>query len=126
MHRSRQEQPNYSWQLYMLYGNLTTLNALRAAKGLNTIALRPHCGEGLCAYMYICARHHRPPPPPHTRACMHTHVHAYPRACMHAGESGDPSHLAGAFLCASSINHGIRLSESAVLQYLYYLGQVSK
>jgi AMP deaminase len=80
---SRPEQPNYSWQLYMLYGNLVTLNALRRAKGLNTIALRPHCGE-----------------------------------------SGDPSHLAGAYLCAASINHGIRLSDSAVLQYLYYLDQV--
>lgn len=80
---AREEQPNYSWQLYMLWGNLSTLNRLRAAKGLNTIALRPHCGE-----------------------------------------SGDPHHLAGAYLCAASINHGIRLGESAVLQYLYYLDQV--
>ena len=35
-----------------------------------------------------------------------------------------PHHLAGAYLCAASINHGIRLGESAVLQYLYYLDQV--
>ena len=67
----------------MLWGNLVTLNALRRAKGLNLITLRPHCGE-----------------------------------------SGDPSHLAGAYLCAASINHGIRLSDSAVLQYLYYVDQV--
>ena len=67
----------------MLYGSLGTLNALRVAKGLNTIALRPHCGE-----------------------------------------TGDPSHLAGAYLCANSINHGIKLGESAVMQYLFYLDQV--
>jgi len=79
----REEQPNYSWQLYMLWGSLRTLNMLRDARGLNTIALRPHCGE-----------------------------------------SGDPNHLAGAYLCAASINHGIRLNESSVLQYLYYLDQV--
>ena len=71
---SREEQPNYSWQvkalamvefgccsladrrlcspftpwllslqLYMLWGNLVSLNALRHAKGLNVITLRPHC-----------------------------------------------------------------------------------
>ena len=79
----REEQPNYSWQLFMLFGSLRTLNMLRAAKGLNTIALRPHCGE-----------------------------------------SGDPSHLAGAYLCAASVNHGIKLSDSAVLQYLFYVDQV--
>ena len=67
----------------MLWGSLSTLNALRIAKGLNTIALRPH-----------------------------------------AGESGAPLHLGGAYLFATSINHGIRLSDSAVLQYLFYVDQV--
>ena len=51
------------------------LNQLREARGLNSITLRPHCGE-----------------------------------------SGDVNHLAGAYLCASSINHGIGLANSAVLQ----------
>ena len=42
----------------------------------------------------------------------------------HAGEAGDAEHLACTFLLAQSINHGIRLSKSPSLQYLYYLAQV--
>lgn len=42
----------------------------------------------------------------------------------HAGEAGDVDHLAGAFLVANSINHGINLKKSPPLQYLYYLAQV--
>ena len=42
----------------------------------------------------------------------------------HAGEAGDAEHLACTFLVAQSINHGIMLSKSPSLQYLYYLAQV--
>lgn len=42
----------------------------------------------------------------------------------HSGESGDVDHLAAAFLLANSINHGIRLKERPVLEYLYYLAQI--
>ena len=42
----------------------------------------------------------------------------------HSGEAGDIDHLAGAFLVANSINHGINLKKSPTLQYLYYLAQV--
>jgi AMP deaminase len=42
----------------------------------------------------------------------------------HAGEAGDPDHLAAAFLTAESINHGINLEVTPALQYLYYLAQV--
>ncbi|KAH9385531.1 AMP deaminase [Nematocida major] len=42
----------------------------------------------------------------------------------HSGESGDPDHLAAAFLCAKSIAHGVKLRKSPVLQYLYYLAQI--
>lgn len=42
----------------------------------------------------------------------------------HAGEAGDLDHLAGTFLLANSINHGIQLKKSPVLQYLYYLAQI--
>eukprot|EP01124_Arcella_intermedia_P005786 TRINITY_DN13409_c0_g1_i1.p1 TRINITY_DN13409_c0_g1~~TRINITY_DN13409_c0_g1_i1.p1 ORF type:complete len:1291 (-),score=286.12 TRINITY_DN13409_c0_g1_i1:18-3410(-) len=42
----------------------------------------------------------------------------------HSGESGPVEHLAASFLAADSINHGIKLQESPVLQYLYYLKQV--
>eukprot|EP00808_Paulinella_micropora_P010908 g12402.t1 len=40
-----QEKPSYAYELYHLWANLHTFNQLRTAKGLNTIALRPHCGE---------------------------------------------------------------------------------
>lgn len=39
----------------------------------------------------------------------------------HAGEAGEMHHLDTAFLLADSINHGIQLSKSYPLQYLYYL-----
>jgi AMP deaminase len=42
----------------------------------------------------------------------------------HSGEIGDLSHLAAAYLCAESINHGIMLRKSPSLQYLYYLSQI--
>mmetsp|Transcript_4308 Transcript_4308/g.6136 ORF Transcript_4308/g.6136 Transcript_4308/m.6136 type:complete len:441 (+) Transcript_4308:2-1324(+) len=42
----------------------------------------------------------------------------------HAGEAGDIEHLAATFLVANSINHGILLYHSPVLQYLYYLAQI--
>jgi AMP deaminase len=42
----------------------------------------------------------------------------------HCGEAGDASHLAGSFLLANSINHGINLRKAPVLQYLYYLTQI--
>jgi AMP deaminase len=42
----------------------------------------------------------------------------------HAGEAGDVDHLAGTFLLANGINHGINLKKSPSLQYLYYLAQV--
>eukprot|EP01083_Nonionella_stella_P024731 68183_1 len=40
------------------------------------------------------------------------------------GESGSVDHLSTAFLLAHSINYGIRLFYSPILQYLYYLEQV--
>ncbi|KAK0404451.1 hypothetical protein QR680_017460 [Steinernema hermaphroditum] len=39
------ENPPYSYYLYYMYANITVLNAFRRARGLNTFALRPHCGE---------------------------------------------------------------------------------
>lgn len=46
--------PAYAYYAYYVYANLYTLNALRASKGLNSIAFRPHAGEAgdidhLCA-----------------------------------------------------------------------------
>lgn len=42
----------------------------------------------------------------------------------HAGESGDPDHMADVFFVADGVNHGINLSVLPVLQYLYYLAQI--
>jgi AMP deaminase len=75
--------PSYWWQLYYIWANLEVLNKLRAARGLNTLSLRPH-----------------------------------------AGETGNPMHLAGTYLLCPSINHGINLEHQVSLQYLYYLDQV--
>jgi len=51
------KNPAYWWQLYFLWANLEVLNSLRKARGLNTIAFRPHAGETgnplnlACTYM---------------------------------------------------------------------------
>uniref|UniRef100_A0A914GU46 AMP deaminase n=1 Tax=Globodera rostochiensis TaxID=31243 RepID=A0A914GU46_GLORO len=39
------QNPSYAYYLYYMYANLTALNAFRRLRGLNTFALRPHCGE---------------------------------------------------------------------------------
>ncbi|KAG5511626.1 hypothetical protein JKF63_07222 [Porcisia hertigi] len=40
------------------------------------------------------------------------------------GEAGSVDHLIGGFLLARSINYGVRLADSAPLQYLFYLAQI--
>eukprot|EP00297_Palpitomonas_bilix_P002600 CAMPEP_0113911350 /NCGR_PEP_ID=MMETSP0780_2-20120614/28150_1 /TAXON_ID=652834 /ORGANISM="Palpitomonas bilix" /LENGTH=761 /DNA_ID=CAMNT_0000907843 /DNA_START=56 /DNA_END=2339 /DNA_ORIENTATION=- /assembly_acc=CAM_ASM_000599 len=42
----------------------------------------------------------------------------------HAGEAGEPDHLASTFLCADAISHGINLRKIPALQYLYYLENI--
>mmetsp|Transcript_3883 Transcript_3883/g.6775 ORF Transcript_3883/g.6775 Transcript_3883/m.6775 type:complete len:333 (-) Transcript_3883:680-1678(-) len=42
----------------------------------------------------------------------------------HAGEAGDPEHLAVTYLLAHGINHGLNLRKMPVLQYLYYLSNI--
>ncbi len=37
--------PPYAYYMYFLSANLRALNQLREAKGMNTFAFRPHCGE---------------------------------------------------------------------------------
>ncbi|KAK8522459.1 hypothetical protein V6N13_115426 [Hibiscus sabdariffa] len=51
--------PAYSYYAYYFYANLYTLNKLREAKGMQTIKLRPHCGEAgdidhLAAAFLLC------------------------------------------------------------------------
>ncbi|CAJ1953637.1 unnamed protein product [Cylindrotheca closterium] len=42
----------------------------------------------------------------------------------HAGETGDPMHLASTYMLCESINHGVNLGLQVSLQYLYYLDQI--
>jgi len=42
---TRSSNPSYWWQLYYLWANLEVLNQVRRARGLNTLAFRPHAGE---------------------------------------------------------------------------------
>eukprot|EP01128_Nolandella_sp_AFSM9_P012338 TRINITY_DN9181_c0_g1_i1.p1 TRINITY_DN9181_c0_g1~~TRINITY_DN9181_c0_g1_i1.p1 ORF type:complete len:1292 (-),score=311.78 TRINITY_DN9181_c0_g1_i1:89-3964(-) len=42
----------------------------------------------------------------------------------HCGESGSVTHLVSAYLTSNAINHGIQLSHSTPLQYLYYLKRI--
>jgi AMP deaminase len=39
------DSPPYSYWLYYMYANITVINKVRSAKGLNTFMFRPHCGE---------------------------------------------------------------------------------
>jgi AMP deaminase len=48
-------------------------------------------------------------------------VFAFRPSC---GEAGNIDHLIGSFLLAQSINYGVRLADSAPLQYLFYLAQI--
>ena len=41
----RLENPPYAYWMYYMWANIYTLNAARHARGLNTFAFRPHCGE---------------------------------------------------------------------------------
>ncbi|GAP90339.2 putative AMP deaminase [Rosellinia necatrix] len=40
-----QQNPPYSYWLYYLFSNMTSLNFWRSQRGFNTFLLRPHCGE---------------------------------------------------------------------------------
>ena len=39
------QNPPYSYWIYYLFANITSLNAWRKQRGFNTFVLRPHCGE---------------------------------------------------------------------------------
>ena len=39
------QNPPYSYWIYHLYANMTSLNVWRKRRGFNTFLLRPHCGE---------------------------------------------------------------------------------
>ncbi|KIM28448.1 hypothetical protein M408DRAFT_141450 [Serendipita vermifera MAFF 305830] len=51
------QNPPYSYWIYYMFANMTSLNNWRRARGFNTFVLRPHCGEAgdpdhlSCAYL---------------------------------------------------------------------------
>ncbi|KAG8815792.1 AMP deaminase [Serendipita sp. 399] len=51
------QNPPYSYWIYYMFANLTSLNCWRRERGFNTFVLRPHCGEAgdpdhlSCAYL---------------------------------------------------------------------------
>lgn len=51
------QNPPYSYWVYYMYANMTSLNSWRRERGFNTFVLRPHCGEAgdpdhlSCAYL---------------------------------------------------------------------------
>ena len=40
-----EQNPPYSYYIYYLFANMTSLNAWRKQRNFNTFVLRPHCGE---------------------------------------------------------------------------------
>ncbi|KPA84853.1 putative mitochondrial adenosine monophosphate deaminase-like protein [Leptomonas pyrrhocoris] len=42
---TRDFNPPYSYYMYYMWANITTLNEFRASRGLSTFTLRPQCGE---------------------------------------------------------------------------------
>ena len=40
-----QQNPPYTYWIYYLFANMTSLNVWRKQRGFNTFVLRPHCGE---------------------------------------------------------------------------------
>ncbi|XP_030641086.1 AMP deaminase 2 [Chanos chanos] len=42
---TEEDNPPYSYYLYYMYANMTVLNHLRRRQNMNTLVLRPHCGE---------------------------------------------------------------------------------
>eukprot|EP00043_Microstomoeca_roanoka_P014282 m.141267 g.141267 ORF g.141267 m.141267 type:complete len:788 (+) comp15975_c2_seq3:138-2501(+) len=49
------ENPSYSYYSYYMYANISVLNKLRKAKGMNTFAFRPHCGEAGSIEHLVCS-----------------------------------------------------------------------
>uniref|UniRef100_A0A8C7U090 AMP deaminase n=1 Tax=Oncorhynchus mykiss TaxID=8022 RepID=A0A8C7U090_ONCMY len=39
------KNPSYTYYIYYMYANITMINQLRKARGMNTFQFRPHCGE---------------------------------------------------------------------------------
>ena len=46
------ENPPYSYYLWYMYANICVINQVRRERGLNTFALRPHCGEGKICFNF--------------------------------------------------------------------------
>ena len=97
------ENPPYAYYVYYMYANMCVLNQFRAARGMNTFALRPHCGEAGNFSLHF--------------------IHFNLRRLKFL-QSGSVQHLICGFLLSENISHGLQLRKVPVLQYLYYLCQI--
>ena len=95
-------------------------------------------------YLYVAPAHSLPPPRFRTHAATAMRICTSSISCAnlsasvrslfrdssdvridtiafrpHAGEAGDPDHLASSFLLAANISHGVNLRKTPALQYLY-------
>jgi len=105
-----ESDPPYAFQMYLLWVNIQALNLVRQSKGLST------CGPAV-SHLLVRARSVIDS----SGACVCPDTFYFR---PHCGESGSPNHLAASFLVAHGINHGINLSLSTPLEYLYYLTQI--
>jgi AMP deaminase len=53
-HWTSNENPPYAYYMFYMYSNITVLNNFRRERGLNTFALRPHCGEAGSVQHLVC------------------------------------------------------------------------
>ncbi|XP_059609601.1 AMP deaminase 2 isoform X2 [Phlebotomus argentipes] len=49
-----EDNPPYAYYLYYMYANMTVLNHFRKEQGMNTLVLRPHCGEAGPVQHLVC------------------------------------------------------------------------
>uniref|UniRef100_A0A6B2E6W9 AMP deaminase n=1 Tax=Phlebotomus kandelakii TaxID=1109342 RepID=A0A6B2E6W9_9DIPT len=51
---TEEDNPPYAYYLYYMYANMTVLNHFRKERGMNTLVLRPHCGEAGPVQHLVC------------------------------------------------------------------------
>jgi len=100
--------PPYSYYIYYMFANMTSLNNFRQKRRFSKFFFVP-AGE-------------------FTSRPLNTHFLFLSLDTFvfrpHCGEAGDTDHLTSAFLTSFGISHGILLRKVPALQYLYYLTQM--
>jgi AMP deaminase len=90
-----EQNPPYSYYIYYLFANMTSLNAWRKLRNFNTFVLRPHCGE----------------------AGDTDHLAAAFLTSQGTNKAQFHELIVG-------ISHGLLLRKTPFIQYLFYLDQI--